>query len=363
MHGEVKLRTEGYRTRDGHLLEWIAALRPDISVTVRSRPEPFPRLRLARRTGAVNTDWNWVSPEPLTLPSMRSRRKWWVNSLKYEARERETYKAALIWNPIAGANLVGSTLQCERVIVDLLDDWSRHIVFQPIRDEVEDSYRKLFEVADTITANSEGTVELAGRFGREAILLPNGCDPERFNDEPDRREPGGQRIIGYAGKLSERLDLDLIESVAAAFPDVLFEFAGPFTTASRASTANIRSTLHRHENIKPLGDIPYSDLPGLSSRWDMGWVPHRVGEGEVGGDAMKIYEYRAAALPTVTTPIIGAQRVPGVKVADGTGATIAAIRDILGQPDGSRPERQPSVIPQEMTWKSKTELLLDYAGV
>ena len=34
MHGEVKLRAEGLRTRDGHLLEWFASLRPSSRVAV-----------------------------------------------------------------------------------------------------------------------------------------------------------------------------------------------------------------------------------------------------------------------------------------------------------------------------------------
>jgi len=364
MHGEVKLRAEGYRTRDGHVLEWVARLRPELSVTVRSRPEPFPRLSLARRTGSVNSDWRWQSPQPLTVPPMRSRREWWVKSLAYEPGEKEAFRSALVWNPVAGAELIGTVLHCERVVVDLLDDWSKHVLFAPIRTEVETSYRKLFEIADVVTANSEGTVELARRFGRNAILLPNGCDPERFNCEPDRRASGGQRVVGYAGKLSERLDLELVESVASAFPGVRFDFAGPYTAASRASVSSIRTALERHENINLLGDIEYDQLPSLFSGWDMGWVPHRVGEGEVGGDVMKIYEYRASGLPTVITPIIGVDRaLPSVRVANGVDETVASIAGVLGRPDEARPRREFSEIPPAMTWKSKTQLLLEYTGL
>lgn len=364
MHGEVKLRAEGYRTRDGHVLEWVARLRSELSVTVRSRPEPFPRLSLARRTGSVNSNWRWQSPQPLTVPPMRSRREWWVKSLAYEPGEKEAFRSALVWNPVAGAELIGTVLHCERVVVDLLDDWSKHVLFAPIRTEVETSYRKLFEIADVVTANSEGTVELARRLGRDAILLPNGCDPERFNCEPDRRAPGGQRVVGYAGKLGARLDLKLVESVAAAFPGVRFDFAGPYTAASRASVSSIRKALKRHDNINLLGDVPYEQLPGLLSSWDIGWVPHRVGEGEVGGDAMKIYEYRAAGLPTVTTPIIGSERAPlGVRIANGTDETIARILEVLGNLGGPRPQRDLTSIPPEMTWKSKAQLLLEYAAL
>lgn len=358
MHGEVKLRNEGYRTRDGHILEWIERLRPELKVTVRSRPEPFPRLSLARRRGRANSDWDWQSPEPFTVPSPGARRKWWVRSLKFESKAPIRARAALVWNPIAGAHLLGSAIEADRVVVDLLDDWSLHIAFRPIRREVERAYERIFELADTITANSEGTVALAARFGREAELITNGCDPELFEQAGDRRTPDGPLVIGYVGKLSERLDVDLIEQTATALPSVTFQVSGPFAAASRTTVARIKS-LDRLPNVNVGGNIPYEQLPSVIATWDIGWVPHRLGEGEVGGDVMKIYEYRAAGLPTVITPVIGADRkLPGVSVAADVDETVVAFQQILGSTDSSRPGRQRISLDPKMTWKFKSSRIL-----
>ncbi|MBN8868936.1 MAG: glycosyltransferase [Solirubrobacterales bacterium] len=360
MHGEVKLRQEGYRTRDGHLLEWIGRLRPELAVSVRSRPEPFPRVSLARRHGHANPAWDWQSPQPLTVPPLRAKRAWWVRSLRHEPAAEGSYEAAIVWNPLAGAHLLAGPVHAERVVVDLLDDWSLHIAFEPVRDEVEQAYARIFELADAITANSEGTMRLAARFGRDAELIPNGCDPEKFALPGDRRG-GGKTTVGYAGKLSERLDPELIVKTAAELPEVRFEIAGPFATASRAESRRIRDVLKGPENIHLLGDVPYEDLPNLISAWDIGWVPHRVGAFEVGGDAIKIYEYRAAGLPVLTAAIIGTERAPaGVSVFEGVAGAIARIRRLTGA--DPHPARIPIRLPDNMTWRAKASRLLELAG-
>lgn len=362
MHGEVKLRNEGYRTRDGHILEWIERLNPTLGVTVRSRPEPFPRLTLARRHGRTNSDWDWESPEPFTIPSPRARRKWWVRSLKFESTDPVEVRAALIWNPIAGAHLLGSVIKADRVVVDLLDDWSVHVAFQPIRNDVERAYRRVFELADAITANSEGTVALAAKFGRTAELITNGCDPDRFEEAGDQRDLNGPPVVGYVGKLSERLDVDLIERTASSLPNVRFEVSGPFVAASRKTVSMIRA-LDRLPNVKLAGNVPYDELPAMIAGWDIGWVPHRLGEGEVGGDVMKIYEYRAAGLPTVITPIIGSERkLSGVTVAADAERTVAALAGILESNRPHRPARIPISFDPTMTWEDKSTRMLRLLG-
>lgn len=362
MHGEVKLRNEGYRTRDGHILEWIERLRPGLDVTVRSRPEPFPRVSLARRNGRVNPEWTWQSPQPITLPPLKTRRRWWVKSLDFEPKAPVTTKSVLIWNPIAGADLLDRVIRADRVVVDLLDDWSIHIAFQPIRSEVESAYAKLFARADAITANSEGTVALAARFGHEAELITNGCDPDRFAAAGDRRS-GTQPIVGYVGKLSERLDVELVEATARALPEVRFEIHGPYAVAAKDTVRQIQR-LDRLPNVDLGGNIPYEELPERIASWDVGWVPHRVGAGEVGGDVMKIYEYRAAGLPAVMTPVIGSDRaLPGVEVAADANAMVEEISRTLGPPGSPRPARVPIDLPAATTWQYKTERILNLLDI
>jgi len=136
---------------------------------------------------------------------------------------------------------------------------------------------------------------LAHRFGREdAILIPNGVDPDRYSTTPNGIN---MFTVGYIGKIGKRLDLELILRAANENPEVHFIFAGPILDRE------YREPLAAVPNIELMGDVHYRDTPALMQRFSIGWVPHRVGAGEVGGDVIKTYEYRASGLPVLTTPI------------------------------------------------------------
>ncbi|WP_248240065.1 glycosyltransferase [Microbacterium kunmingense] len=354
MHGQYKLSNEGYRTRDGHLIEWFAKIleRENAgSVSVFSRPEPrllapfrtYPAASVARNTHPVDS-LSWA------LPPLRDRQRWWVSSLN--AYQRHAAPTPVVtWNPFLALSNVWPDVVSSGLPVafDLLDDWTIHYAFAGVRSKVEEAYRELFSHAHVVTANAEGTVELAKRFGRhDVVFLPNGCDPERFDRSP---LAVGPITIGYVGKIGKRLDLELIVGTARDLPHVRFVFAGPILDSE------YRTPLENVPNIELVGDVHYQDVPRLLQTFDVGWVPHRVGEGEVGGDVIKTYEYRAAGLPTLTTPVQGADRrglsgvtiLPRAEHAD-------AIRRWTNEND--RVPRNLSTLPESVRWESKAEEIL-----
>ena len=348
MHGQHKLLSEGYRTRDGHLIEWLGSLTSnDGGVAVISRPEPalLPVRTPAGRGVAHGT--HPVSTRTLRLPNPRSRRRWWVDSASgYPVIPASLADLpALVWNPFTALSGGARSPFSGRVTVfDLLDDWTKHYAFHSIRDDVDRAYRAAFAAATHVTANAEGTAELARRYGRDdVLLLPNGCDPHRF--EPHSTAAGRTRV-GYVGKIGNRLDLDGILVTAAALPDVEFVFAGPILDRA------YRAPLEAAPNITLLGDVHYEDVPALLRSFDVGWVPHNVGDLEVGGDIIKTYEYRAAALPTLSTPVVGA----GSRGLDGiTALPIGEHAGVLRGwiTDGGRVPRRPGIVPEDATWEHK----------
>jgi glycosyltransferase involved in cell wall biosynthesis len=357
MHGQYKLQNEGYRTRDGHLIEWFGRLLAGTGyVAVLSRPEPqaLRIVRSARRAGPSAANTRPYDAWSLRVPHLRDRQQWWTTSL-------DSYRypnvigdevPAVIWNPmVALSNIAERVLNGRRVVIfDLLDDWTVHYAFESIRDSVEAAYQKLFQRADRVFANSEGTVELANRYGRKDVtLVPNGVDPERFTQE---QRVEGSTTIGYVGKIGRRLDLNLIETVVRALPCCRFVFAGPILDPE------YRPRLKALKNVELLGDVHYRDVPRLLSTFDVGWVPHNVGKLEIGGDVIKTYEYRAAGLPVLTTPIIGAgvRQLRSVYVESGDKhADWLAARIGVSE----RISREPAETPREATWESKARILLD----
>ncbi|WP_224786014.1 glycosyltransferase [Microbacterium caowuchunii] len=262
----------------------------------------------------------------------------------------------MVWNPFVATAPIKSNpfLQQRDVVLDLLDDWTVHFAFDTIKDEVDDAYRKAFANATHITANAEGTAALARRYGRDdVILLPNGCDPDRFSSSSKAQ---GRTTVGYVGKIGERVDLELVIDTAKALPDVRFVFAGPVLDA------HYSPALASISNIELLGDVHYDDVPALLQSFDVGWVPHRVGRGEVGGDVIKTYEYRAAGLPALSTPIVGAgeRGLSGVVTLDRSRhAAWIADRVLLGP----RIPREEAPIPPEATWRNKATRILRLLGL
>lgn len=353
MHGLGKMLAEGFRTRDAHLIEWFARLGNTIEVHSRPDPAPLTWLGRTRRTepvppGVVDRGRSvWAVPDP------RDRKRWWADSAR-RYRAPRAGSPLIFWTPFAPSSpAVREAITRDGVPnhLDLLDDWSIHHAFAGIRDEVEAAYRNAFELATSVSANSEGTLALAHRFGRsDAVLVPNGVDPERF---ARASTADGPPTIGYFGKIGRRVDDELVRRVALALPDYRFVFAGP--VLDRAT----RAALDDLPNVEFVGDIPYSRAAETLAGFDVGWVPHGVERGQVGGDAIKIYEYRAAGLPVVTTPIIGVVERPiaGVIVADAS-AHAAALSNLF-RAHHPRAARDPIRLPVEHTWEHKARWMLE----
>lgn len=359
MHGQHKLSHEGYRTRDGHLIEWFGRLAADHGhVAVLSRPEPWPlAARYSVRGGHIAENTRSYPAISMRMPSLKDRRSWWVQSRNaYRGFVNETPTPVITWNPFVSLSNRWEAIVSagQPIVFDLLDDWTIHYAFESIRPQVREAYRRVFESASAVTANSEATLELAKSYGRnDSTLLANGCDPDNFRTAT---LASGPLTVGYVGKIGRRVDLDLVTTAARNLPDVRFVFAGPILDRE------YEKPLREMDNIKLLGDVNYAKVPELLQTFDIGWVPHRVGEGEVGGDVIKTYEYRAAWLPVLTTPVLGSDKrglnAVTTLTADQHSEWIKAHASA-----GSRVPRVPGEIPGESTWEGKARFLMTKMGL
>jgi hypothetical protein len=88
---------------------------------------------------------------------------------------------------------------------------------------------------------------------------------------------------------------------------------------------------------------------------DLTWIPHRVGEGETGGDPIKMYEAWAAGRQVITTPIDGIQAWERqLFVVDSADAAVETIGGLL---DGTIAPK-PVSVPEERTWASIADVLV-----
>ncbi|MBI3748465.1 MAG: glycosyltransferase [Chloroflexi bacterium] len=375
-HDWQKGQKEGFRTRDGHLMQEIAGRTGIGPVVVVDRPvsmvehllrsKPFRtagRVVWQGRDGAHRAWLTAATPNVLVVdtavpdliaPALQPR-AWWFRifsrptflgllRMAVEAAGA-TGAPAIAWTPTIGGAI--ETLDPRPFVYDSLDNWLIHPTLRRQSVLASAAYTRLLPRADRVFVSGPRSAAVLRPFRSDIDVLPNGVDPGQFLAPRARPTdlPSGP-IVGYAGKLAERIDATLIEAVGRRMPGVSFVFVGQVLHEPSVSR------LRRLPNVHMLGDRHYNDLPAYLQHFDVAWIPHRVGEGETGGDPIKLYEYWAAGRPVVSTAIDGLGRYASrLAIVEGSDEAVTALADALRHP-------HPQTVPPDRTWKAITDRLL-----
>jgi glycosyltransferase involved in cell wall biosynthesis len=141
--------------------------------------------------------------------------------------------------------------------------------------------------------------------------------------------------LGFFGVVDERMDLDLIATLAQCHPEWSLVMVGPVVKIDPAS-------LPRQPNIHWLGMQPYEQLPWLLAGWDLALMPFALNESTRFISPTKTLEYMAGQLPVVSTPIhdVLALYTPEVVVAPAGDAFVQACEAMLAEGTTARRARQ-----------------------
>lgn len=138
-----------------------------------------------------------------------------------------------------------------------------------------------------------------GLGARRVMYLPNACDPAPFEagaapEPPDLSGTPRPRAL-YVGALDHWFDTGLVAQVARLLPAWSFVLIGP----ARIDLGILKGL----PNVRILGPRPYRDLPAYMRAADAGIVPFALGPLTHAIHPLKVYEYCAAGLPVVATPM------------------------------------------------------------
>ncbi|WP_207792006.1 glycosyltransferase [Siccirubricoccus phaeus] len=135
--------------------------------------------------------------------------------------------------------------------------------------------------------------------------------------------------LGWFGVVDERMDLGLVEAVAARRPDWSLVMIGPVVKIDPAS-------LPRRPNIHWLGGKPMAELPAYLAGWECGLMPFAMNESTRYISPTKTPEYLAAGVPVVSTPVMDVARDWGAKglvaIAADADGVIAAAEAAMARP-------------------------------
>lgn len=329
------------RMPEHHIARELARIRPVLFVDppmsivgARRRGEPFTAFRPNIRLVAPNV----IRLSPLVQPGMRRRG---LTQLTEWLTRREIRRALRALNTKSYARVVATDLAVfdsslsERRVLYATDDWRAGATLMARSEkEVVKTELRLRRMNPHVVAISPLLEEKWRALGCEVTLMPNGCYPEAFKETDAAPDPGDIRlpppIAGFAGTLNERVDLDLLESVADTGHSLLL--VGPCSSGLENLPA-LRRLLQR-SNVQWVGAKRFEEMPSYLKVIDVGLTPYADTPFNRASVPLKTIEYLAAGRAAVATdlPATRALATPLVTIAATREEFQQAVRRLLRDP-------------------------------
>ncbi|MGZ8408024.1 MAG: NAD(P)-binding protein, partial [Caulobacteraceae bacterium] len=286
------------------------------------------------------------------------------DSLPHEAREgvlrqlldqyleQEVIEEPLTWyyTPM----MLGFTRHLETCVVvyDCMDELSH---FKGAPPELAGLERELMAMADVVFTGGYSIYEAKRLRHANIHPFPSSVDRKHFAQARETQaDPEDQANIphprfGFYGVVDERMDIELLDAIAAARPGWSLVVIGPVVKIDEAD-------LPRRPNIHYLGGKSYEDLPRYLSGWDVALMPFAINDSTKFISPTKTPEYLAGGKPVVSTPITDVARhygdLKGVKIAGVADAFITACGEALAltrEPESWLPDVDKALA--ELSWE------------
>ena len=278
---------------------------------------------------------------------------------------REATGSRVFWYYTPMAMAFTSDLECDLCIYDNMDELS---LFRGASQQLIDLENALFARGDLVFTGGMSLYEAKRHRHRSVHGFPSSIDFQHFSQARSlQSDPGDQEKIphmrlGFFGVIDERMDIDLLASVADLRPDWHFVMIGPVVKIDPAS-------LPQRPNIHWLGGKSYNELPHYLAGWDVGFMNFALNESTKFISPTKTPEFLAAGVPVVSTPITDVVRPYGekglVEIAKDAAEVVAKVEAIRARPKEAwlaKVDRHLASGSWDKTWASMHRLMLETTG-
>jgi glycosyltransferase involved in cell wall biosynthesis len=284
---------------------------------------------------------------PLVLPfhryaAIRAVNRRLLPALVRRAAARLGLRDPILWGYVPQAEVLIPSVKPALVVYHCVDD----IAAQERIDT--SSFRAAEERfaarADLVLASAPALAARLRSVSDNVIDAPNVADTELFARAlaPGPVDPAvaalpAPRIVFTGAIVSIKLDLPLIVELARLRPEWSFALVGPVGPGDPHTDV---SRLEAEPNIRLLGARSYERLPEVLRGADAGLIPYASNELTASIFPMKVYEYLAAGLPVVATPLPALAGVADVASApDAAGLARLLDEALAGDSPDKRAER------------------------
>ena len=220
------------------------------------------------------------------------------------------------------------------------------------------SETRLLKRADRIIASSSGVANHLEAIGAKTLVKwENVASVELFARSGSLRK---DRAI-FAGNLTPtKVDFELLKQIAKSGVDIAL--AGPLSIDG-VSSAKEFDELMAVENVYYLGNLSLDQLATEVANSTVGLIPYHLNSYTNGVFPMKVYEYLAAGLSVVSTPLpsLTDQDILGLQVVENTefSAAVSQAHDAFNEIDAQT--RRDSAAPYSWSNRIKTAAGLVHA--
>lgn len=250
---------------------------------------------------------------PLVLPFhgnriVRELNRRLLPLLVRRATRRLGLERPILWAYVPQAEVLLDALDPSLVVYHCVDDIAA-------QERIDTSSFRAAEArfaarADLVLASAPALTERLRRISPNVLDAPNVADTELFSTALTPSPPGpldpamaalpAPRIAFTGAIVAMKLDLEMLAELARLRPAWSFALVGPVGPGE--PDADI-TAITGEPNIHLLGPRSYTELPEVLRAADAGLIPYRRNTLTESIFPMKVYEYLAAGLPVIATPL------------------------------------------------------------
>lgn len=173
---------------------------------------------------------------------------------------------------------------------------------------------QLMRKSTHVFANSKILARMVRSSRADVVTVPLGFAHELFDEMLVSPVRPKKRVftVGYIGSISDRMNFELLQTVIAKLPYVMFVFAGVFEPnvfGAKDKSKAAFEKLIRKKNVRRIPQVAKQNIPALLTQFDIGIIPYRSDLAfNRYAFPMKVMEYFASGRPVISTHILALEQ-------------------------------------------------------